>query len=341
MIENMKKVIAKFFLYVFCMTTISLPFFVTASEITIRPFLIDEVLEPRDQIQKLVTISSDYEFRKAVLYATVNEITVGNDGEIIEFSPPVENDRTNTVTSWIEVSRGRIEIPHGETREVPITLKINPFAEPGEYHAFVGFVEAENRPKAREIAMEGDAKGVIIKITISDNREESMRINSFSIKRLILSEGDKRVNIELENKGDFTSVPTGEIILYNSRGEEISSFPVNTKNQEIKPSETINIEESFSLDKKIGRYKANLILEYGESSKTNIYDTTYFYILSVKILILLFISLLLVSIFTTWLFRRVFIGHDDEQEFGEVAMYIKDGHEANPQDHDIDLKNKS
>lgn len=331
----------KIYQLIFSLTLILIPFVMSASEITIRPFLIDEVLEPRDQVRKLVTISSDYEVRKAVLYATVNEITIGNDGEIKEFVPPVETDRTNTVTSWIEVSRGRVEIPHGETREVPITLKINPMAEPGEYHAFVGFVEAANRPEAEKIAMEGDAKGVIIKITISDDREESMRINSFLIKRLILSEGDKRVSIELENKGDFTSIPTGEIILYDSRGIEIGSFAVNTKKQEIKPGEIVTVKEKIPLDKKTGRFKANLILEYGESSKANIYDTTYFYLVPIKILLFMILALFIISIFITWLFKRVFIVHGKEQEFTEVTMYVKDGHDANPQDHDIDLKNKS
>lgn len=340
MIINMKLVITKTIQLIFFFTLSLSPFFLNASEISIRPFLIDEVLQPRDQVRKLVTISSDYEVRKAVLYATVNEITVGNEGEIKEFVTPVETDRTNTVTSWIEVSRGRIEIPHGETREVPITLKINPSAEPGEYHVFIGFVEAPNRPEAEKIAMAGDAKGVIVKITISDERRESMHISSFLIKRLILSESDKKVSIELENKGDFASVPTGEIILYNSRGIEINSFAVNTKSQAINPGESITIEESLPIDQKMGRFKANLTLEYGEETKANIYDTTYFYLVPMKIFIFILLALLIVSVFITWLFKRVFMVNEYEEEFGEVTMYVKDGHDANPQDHDIDLKNK-
>lgn len=341
MIETMKSVTLKIIHLAFFVLVIFTPTLVIASEITIRPFLIDEVLQPRDEIQKIVTISSDYEVRKAVLYATVNEITVGNDGEIKEFVTPVEADRTTTATSWIEVSRGRIEIPHGETREVPITLNINPFAEPGEYHVFVGFVEAQNRPEAEKIAMAGDAKGVIIKITISDDREDSMRINSFLIKRLILKDTDKKVDIELENKGDFISVPTGEIILYNSRGIELTSFAVNTEGKEINPGEIVTIQESLPLSEEIGRFKANLILEYGENTKANIYDTTYFYLVPIKILVLLFVALLFVSIFTTWLFKRVFMIHESDEEFDEVTMYVKEGHNANPQDHDINLKNKS
>jgi len=78
---------------------ILLPLFASASGITVRPFLIDETLLPRGYSQNLITIRNDYDYRKAVVYATVNEITIDKDGEIKQFVSPVMTDRTNTVTS--------------------------------------------------------------------------------------------------------------------------------------------------------------------------------------------------------------------------------------------------
>lgn len=197
---------------------------VYASNYTVRPFLIDTTLAPRESETHLVKLVNTEQHRKLTIYATVNEITVDTEGEIRDFVTPVMADQSNTVTSWIEVSRGRIELPAGEDREVPITFRINPKAQPGEYHAFIGFVDAPNRPRAESVARSGDADGVIIKISIADEREDSLHLSSFLIDRFVLGEDDKLITIDLENVGDLLSVPTGEIIFYDSRGVEISAL---------------------------------------------------------------------------------------------------------------------
>lgn len=334
------KVIAKNLTYLLVTILLFTAYPVFASDITIRPFLIDETLSARGISQKLVTIKSDYTHRKAVLYATVNEISVDNEGVIKEFVSPVMTDRTTNVASWVEITRGRIEVPAGEIREIPITLKIHPFAEPGEYHVFVGFVEAPNRPTAESIAMKGEAKGVIVKITVSDDRKDTMRISGFLIDKFITGEDNKKVSIQIDNDGDVASAPTGEIILYDSRGVEIDSFLVNKENKIVQPGETITLEEEIPLDEKIGRFKANLSLRYGENQTASLQDTTYFYMLPMKTLVIIFCAVLLVASFIALLFRRVFFNHEEDDGCDDVTMYVKSGHEAIPQDHDIDLKNK-
>jgi hypothetical protein len=310
-----------------------------ASEITVRPFLIDETLAPRDMVENLITLKSDYELRKAVLYATVNEISVDSEGIIKQFVSPVMTDRTNTVTSWIEITRGRIEIPPGETREVPLTIHVDPFAKPGEYHVFIGIVEAINKPAARAIAMNGEADGIIVKITIADQRTDSMKIKSFVIDRFVTGQSKRIIDIELENSGDIASAPIGEIIFYDSRGIEVSSIDVNTEGVSIAPGETININSSIPLDDELGRFKANLSLKYGVDQKASLHDTTFFYLMPLHLLLLLFTGVLIATIFVTFLFRRAFFSHEEDEDFDEVAMYVRDGHEPNPKDHDIDLKN--
>ncbi len=317
-----------------------LPSLLFASDISVRPFLIDVELEPRDMHQETITLKNDYPTRKAVLYATVNEITVDAVGEIKEFVSPVMTDRTNTVTSWIEITRGRIEILPGETAEIPLSVNVHPYAEPGEYFVFIGMVEASKRPVAEAIAMSGDANGVIVKISIADQRKDSMRISSFLIDRFVTSDESKFINIEVENLGDLPSAPSGEIIFYDSRGVEVSSIPVNTSGVSIAPGEKAILESAVPLGKELGKFKANVSLQYGENQRAALYDTTYFYMIPWPILLILFSILILVSFVITWLFRRA-LQTDEYDEFGDdVIMYVKDGHEPNPQEHDIDLKKK-
>lgn len=318
-----------------------IPTFASASEITIRPFLIDESLSPRDISVNTVTIKSDYETRKAILYATVNEITIDAEGEIKEFISPVMTDRTNTVTSWIEVSRARIAIMPGDTAEIPVTLRIHPYAEPGEYHAFIGFVEAPNRPKAEAIAMAGEARGVIVKVTIEDQREDSMHIASFLIDRFVTGDSARNIAIEIENSGDIASAPSGEIIFYDSRGIEVSSASVNQEGTVISPGEKVTLNSQVPIEGEIGRYKANVSLRYGDNQKASLFDTTYFYMMPFNLLLLIFGGVLIAAILLSFWFRRAFLKHEVDEDYQEVTMYVKDGHDPQPQDHDIDLKKKS
>ncbi len=311
------------------------------SEISIRPLLIDEVLAPRGVVENTVTIKSIYDYRKAVVFATVNEITLDTAGEIKEFVSPVMTDRTNTVTSWIEVTRGRIEIPAGETAEIPLTIRVHPYAEPGEYHVFVGFVEAANRPSAEASALAGEAKGVIVKVVVADERVDSMRISSFVVDRFVIDDADRTIAVEVENNGDIASVPTGEIIFYDSRGIELTSVPVNEAATSVAPSEKITLQTTIPLQNNLGKYKANVFLKYGKDQQSSLYDTAYFYLMPIHLLLLVFGGTLVIAILIALLFRRVFFHHEEDPEFQEVPMYVRDGNDSQPKDHDIDLKNIS
>ncbi|MCB9810204.1 hypothetical protein H6781_01230 [Candidatus Nomurabacteria bacterium] len=323
------------------LTAIFLPASLTfAGEFTVRPFLIDVTAEPRETITETVQLTNDSEYRKYVVYATVNEISVDKEGEIKEFVSPVMTDRTNTVTSWIEVKRGRIEIEPGQKAEIPVVLRVNPFAEPGEYHAFIGFVPAPNRPKAESIAMSGEADGVVIKITVEDKREDSMKISGFIINRFITDDSKREVDVVIENTGDLPSAPMGEIIFYDSTGVEIDSAPFNSDGVVIAPGETATLKGFVPVDKTLGRFKANLSLKYGENQRASLYDTTTFFLMPLNLLLLIFGGILLGAIIVALLFRKAFITPNTDADDGDaVTMYVKEGHEPNPQDHDIDLKN--
>lgn len=313
--------------------------FASASELTVRPFLVDHVLRPRDVTTDTVVLTNDSTYRKYLVYATVNEISVDPDGEIKEFVSPVMTDRTNTITSWIEVTRGRIEVPPGERVEVPLIVRVNPFAQPGVYHAFVGFVPTSNSPKAQEIAMNGDADGVIVKVTIADDREDNMKISGFIIDRFITGE-DRDIDVVIENTGDISSAPKGEVVFYDSRGIEVTAVDINTEGVEIPPGETVTLKGSVPIEDTLGRFKANISLHYGENQRAALYDTTFFYMMPLHLLLVMFGVILVGAIVVVLLFRKTFLTTQYESEDGDdVMLYVRDGHDPNPQDHDIDLKN--
>lgn len=319
-------------------TLVFMPTVSMASEISIRPFLIDTTMVPRESANEKVVLVSEYPNRTAILFATVNEITVGTSGEILEFVPSVMSDRTNSITSWISIGRGRIEIPAGESVELPLDIKIHPFAEPGEYHAFVGFVETKKRSDAEQIASAGDANGIVVKITITDERVDVMRISSMIVDRFITNGGEQQVEITIENSGELESTPGGEIIFYDNRGFEISALPFNTEGQSISPEETKKFTTSIPIDSGLGRYKANANLTYGKGQTASLFDTARFYMLPLYYLYL-GIGLLSVLLFVLFLLtRRGAVAGFVSEAGDDVPVFIRDGHKPEPKDHDINLK---
>jgi len=294
---------------------------------------------PRESVTETIVVESTYEARRAVLFATVNEITVGTNGEVREFISPVMTDRTNTVTSWIEIDRGRIEIDPGQAVEIPLSISTHPFAEPGEYHVFIGFVESKRRMDAEAVALAGDANGVIVKVTIGDERQDVLRVVSMVVDRIVSRPDERVVDITIENSGDLLSAPTGELIFYDGRGREVVSVPVNQASEAIAPNTQKTFSVAIPLEQELGQFKANLNLKYGNNQRASLYDTTSFFMLPLHYLLLLlgfFVTLIgLLLLFSRRTQPTDYGGHESGDE---VSMYVRDGHVAKPQDHDIDLK---
>jgi hypothetical protein len=314
------------------------PLFVRAAEFTVSPVLIDVDAEQRDVVTKDITLQNTSP-TKLFIYATVNEIAVDEGGAIKEFITPVMTDRTNTVTSWLEISRGRIELEPGETETIPLTIRINPEAQSGEYHAFIGFVSTNKRHLAEETAMAGDADGVIVKVAIEESTNELLRISSFLIDRFVFRKNQGEITIEVENSGESIAIPDGEIIFYNSRGEEVSSMPVNSEDLVIEGGKKTTITTMVPFHESLGRYKANLVLRYGKEQQAAVFDTTQFFMIPLPLLIALLFAIVIFSLFVTYLLRRAFYDELHEDDDGNtLPLYVRSDREHIDKDHDIDLK---
>lgn len=333
MIISMKKVWAIWLVCLLCVPAL------VFADISIKPFLIDVTLEPRESKESTIRIESTYPNRKAVLFATVNEISLDEDGDIKEFISPVMTDRTNSVTSWIEVSRGRIEVLPNEVVEIPLSVKVHPYAEPGVYHAFIGVVEAPKRYQAEELALQGSANGVVLKVVVPDDQVDVMRISSLTVDRFVSSVDEQQVLVTVTNSGDRPSAPVGELIFYNNRGIEVGSSEVNSERVIISPNQEQEFLVTVPHDVTIGKYKANLNLRYGTGQTASLYDTTTFFYIPWWYQLAFIFGLVCLLFLFFLLYRRTGEVASLHEHGDEVAMYVRDGHNKAAQDHDINLKN--
>lgn len=313
-----------------------------AENFTVSPLIIDIVANPRESFERKITIES-HNSNNLRLYASVNEITLGDNSEIKTFIPSSMSDRTTAVTSWIEITRGRLDIKPGEKKEIPLVVRLNPNTPPGLYHAFVGFAQASNRDIAEQKVMDGQGTGVVLRISVDEKQQEFMRLVSFTTSRFSFSNKTGDLTYVLENTGDVPLSPKGDVIIYDSRGRELTSMEFLSEASEvIQPGETVEYKQELPFTNRLGKNKAYLSVEYGVKNKAALYDTNFYY--SIPWLYVIIIVLLLTLVLVTIVFLlRSGVNTVDIHETNEaydVPLFVRDNKNHDNYDHDIDLKKK-
>lgn len=307
---------------------------------TVSPMIIDHSLEKRDIIQQTIKLTNN-ENRIVRFYATVNEIEVDSGGTIKDFVPPSVSDNSQSVTSWIEISRARMQLDPGETREIPLTIKVNPQVKAGQYHALIGFGSGKNRTEAERQVRSGDARGVLVRIGIDEQAQEFLKLNRFTIERFITNLDENTISYSVTNPSAIPVVPAGEIIFFDSRGEENGSLAINPESRDIPPGETVTFEAAVPDTGSFGRHKAFLRVDYGENLTASLNDTQFFYVVPIKQLIIIFLGVLFFATVVTVLLHRKFGASHVEDELGDdVQLFVRNGVNTDDSEHDLDLKKK-
>lgn len=317
---------------------IALP--VQAADYFVTPLALNLDVNKRDIVQEYITLTNNTD-RQVRVYASVNEVSADSNGVVKSFQAPSDVDRTDTPTSWIEISRGRIELKPQEVREIPFTVRMNPNTKPGDYSVFIGFATASNQPQAHAKVMSGDAPGVIVNLSVDQEQNIFLHLKRFVVDRFVTEENGGALYYTLSNPTRVDVVPKGEVIFYDNSGDEVGSVPLNVSDIAV-PAEG---EQGYSLqvpsDFGIGKYKAFLSVEYGEHLTAAVHDTAFFYIVPIKQLIAAFLILMILSVFVAlYVHRRYDMALEGVIEYDSVPMYVREGR-SEDQHHDIDLKQKN
>ena len=302
---------------------------------TIAPLVIDIDAEPRDIIERTITITN-HSTQPVTVYPTVNNISVDAGGGIQAFIPASMSDRSQSLASWIEISRLGIDLAQEESRTLPLTFRIHQQPVPGTYHAFIGFGFGGNQQDAITQVERGDAPGTVVSLTIIDKKNTFLKLSRFIIDRFVTDTGNQAAVYTVKNPGEEPLVPKGEIIFYNNRGVEVGMVPVNTDNVTIAPGDEKQFTAEVPTDGLFGKYKAFLSVEYG-AELASVQDTAFFYVFPLKKVIPVFIILLVgVALFAFFTHRKYY--GDDEDDGSEVlALHVREG-TSEEVHHDINLK---
>jgi hypothetical protein len=304
---------------------------------SVSPLVIDIDAKARDILTKEITITNTGT-QPVTVYPSVNNISLEEGGTIEAFLPPSESDRTQSLASWLEVNRLGIDLKVGESRTVPITLRIHPSPVPGTYHAFIGFGHGRNRDEAEKLIMSGRGVGTVMTVNLENEKMEFLKLSGFVVERFITSDKNNIATYTFRNPGDEVLIPKGEIIFYDKTGKEVAAAPVNTENVRIAPGGEHVFETEVPFAGLFGKYKAFLSVEYGTAQRASVQDINFFYVLPLRIIIILCIGLVILAALGGWYVHRKYFDEDDSDDSERLMVHVREG-ERDPLHHDINLKN--
>ncbi len=310
-----------------------------AEKISVTPVLIDQKTSARDIIQKDITIRNNENIPVRV-YASVHELDKNDFGNILEFVDPssASVDRATSVTSWLEISRARISIPPKGEVTVPLTIRVSPKAKAGEYRAFVGFATASDYAEADQKVLNGEGVGVTVRLDLGEKSNSILKLLTFSAKQLITGKSTDGFKITLENPSSLAITPKGEVIIYNGKGVEQTSVPIENYIKSLDAGQTKDVFIPVPELKSFGKNKALLNVEYGDDQKASLYDTDFFFYIPWYYLLFMIILLAILPISLTLILRNLSKQTSQEDASNDIPLFIKKTENYTAQNEDINLK---
>lgn len=298
--------------------------------LTVTPPLIKINMEPEDFWSSSVKIVNTNP-KPLTIYAQVLDFKSGEEGGV-EFiqKKNIQEGESFLLSQWLEVDQGPFEIPAFQSKEIPFNIKVPKDAEPGGHYAAI---LVGTRPMG-----ETEGTGIqvsslvasLIMLNVKGDIIEEAQIREFSTEKTFYQKPEVKFTVRFENLGNVHVQPQGEIKIYNFFGKERGTIFINQKTDfgNVLPNSIRKWnfewkgEQSFF---DVGRYKAVLVLGFGEEAKQTVSSILYFWVVPIKPTLgilggfTLFIFLIALAI-RAYIKRAIFIA---QKEAGQAVIDLR------------------
>lgn len=286
---------------------------------SVTPVVANEKAKPRDIIKKELVITNNTN-QRIDLYITVENVDPQKG--VQGFEGPTEGDLSRSLANWVEITRGVIELGPQESRKIPYLIHVNLTAQPGSYFSEIRFRNGHTRADAE--SREGGTV-LMLNLEVLDDAMEKLQLGTFSTDDSVIMGESVGFSYLLENIGNRDIEPRGSIRIFNRKGEEVGSIPLNADGIEIAPDNKEQLASAWSAAGRFGKYKAFLDLEYGENQLASVQDTVYFWVFPWKEIIAALIGVLVLAVIGT------FIIHMRAMAQPRPAYAVRDNTPTDPQ----------
>ena len=200
---------------------------------SLTPMVANERAKPRDILKKELTLTNNTN-QMLDVYLDVENIDP-NGGASQPVSPGVA-DLSVSLANWVEITRGVIELSPGESRKVPYLIHVNLSAKPGSYFARIRADTGPVRPQSANTTLD-DGTYLMLNVEIADTTIERLHLGNFMANTSVVFSDSADFSYSVENVGNKNLEPRGTIRIFNRRGEEVGSIPLNANSEQVTPDD--------------------------------------------------------------------------------------------------------
>ena len=186
----------------------------TSMGLTVMPVVFDEKGKARDIINETITLSNTSTY-PLELYSSVNDVNDATGQQPFQYAQN-SSGLSDSLSNWIELTRGVIDLAPGEVKSVPFVITINENAVPNMYHANITFGEGNTRDQAQAAA---PLATVSVNLEVDADIKIAMQLNKFTSDNIVFTGDDVLFNYQLQNIGNQVVQPEGEIDIYDRNGQ--------------------------------------------------------------------------------------------------------------------------
>lgn len=253
--------------------------------ITVTPPLIKINMEPGQTWSSFIKVVNQNP-NPLEIYTDVMDFKSGKTGGVEFFSVPREEGVERVFLSqWIKISSEPITIPPFQSKEIPFEISVPENAAPGGHYAAIlaGTKPPETSVKGTVIKISSLVSSLIL-LNVKGEIIEKGWIREFSTEKTFYQKPQVKFKMSFENLGNVHLHPVGQIEIYNMWGKKRGKIPINQKSHfgNVLPQSTRSWQFEWKGEEspfEIGRYKAELVLDFGEEAHQTVSRTIYFWII--------------------------------------------------------------
>ncbi|MEA3398259.1 MAG: hypothetical protein U9R06_00755 [Patescibacteria group bacterium] len=242
----------------------------------ISPHIIDVKVKARDILEYDVIIRNNGE-RRVTMYVLVYDVSPEDNHQ--EILAPGQLDKSASITRWVRISRGAIELDPGQETSIPLTIEVNLSAKPGKYYAAIVFAKGRNITMAQESFENSNQLKLILNLEVEENIVEKAQVQALEAGKNIFLKFPALFYFNIINSGNRDIIPQGYLYIYNRKNQEIAKLPANAGNESVAPESDKKFNILWDKGRGFGKFKAKLELEYGQKETRDLHETLYFWVL--------------------------------------------------------------
>lgn len=270
----------------------------SSQTISVSPTLFDITADKGQVWQSELRIINPNSYDLVVYPQVVNFNSSGESGQPrFEEIISLETDG-QTFGEWITISDGPIVVSEQQAATVPFSVIVPNDAAPGGHYAaiLIGTRPPSTNSEMGTGVQTSQFVTALLFLRVDGDINESARIRNFTTNQNIYQTPDVNLSLRFENIGNVHVQPQGTITITNMWGEERGAIPINQRTQFGKVLRDSVREFSFNWKGNlsffdIGRYKAELTLAYGNENKQFVSSQTYFWVIPITSILLVFGSI--------------------------------------------------